>query len=59
MLTEEAACDESPAQPFQRLQERRVSGKRAAPLSGTQQVAGDGAPGESSEFELQLRSTLA
>lgn len=61
MLTEEKIRDESPAQAYQRFQERWVRGKRAATLppgTGQGAAAGEGAQSAESEFELQLRSTL-
>ena len=61
MLTEEKTCDERPAEQYRRPQERRMRGKRAATSPGTVPgtVAADIAPTDESEFELQLRSTLA
>lgn len=61
MLTEEKIRDESPEQAYRRFQARWVRGKRAATPSGTVQgaSAGVGAQSDESDFELQLRSTLA
>jgi hypothetical protein len=62
VLTEEQTCDESPVQAYRRFQERWVRGKRAAiPPPGKVQsaAAGEAAQSDESDFELQLRSTLA
>jgi hypothetical protein len=59
-LTEETTCDEN-AQPYRRFQDRGVKSKRAAVPRGRSKTTTTpkDEPGEESEFELQLRSTLA
>jgi hypothetical protein len=59
-LTEETTCDEN-AQPYQRFQERGVKSKRAAGPRGRSKITTTSKeePDEESDFELQLRSTLA
>jgi hypothetical protein len=58
LLTEEETRDESPDQTCRRFQ---VRGKRATMPPGTvrEAAAGEGAQSDGSDFELQLRSTLA
>ena len=60
LLTEETTGGDEAAQPCQGFQERRGKAKRPAAPRGTRKAtAPEDQADEASDFELQLRSTLA